>query len=332
MTRLARSLVLVAAVAAVANADSRADALFKQGKQELAAKKYESACRDFKSSLDLDPTAIGTMLNLAHCYEEWGRLATGYDWYKTARERAAKVHDDRVKGIDERIKALDPQVPRLTVNVGGALDGLEVSLDGAPLATDKLGTEMMVDPGPHVVVVRRGADKRERTVPVEAGGSSEIRIEPPPVGAVAAGSDAATTTASATASSSTATSVSASSGGGASDGAHTKRVAGAVLAGGGVAAMAVAGIVTLRAKSRYDAALKGDCGGSTSMCDPEGLSATASARKEANVSSIIFGGGAALAAAGVVLYLTSRHGGGVAAEHALRVVPQAAGVGLAGSF
>ena len=72
--------------------------------------------------------------------------------------------------------ALDPQVPRLTVNVGGPVDGTTVTLDGEPIEKNKFGTEMLVDPGPHIVVVRRRRRQaRASTVPLEAGGSSEIR-------------------------------------------------------------------------------------------------------------------------------------------------------------
>jgi tetratricopeptide (TPR) repeat protein len=321
--------VVVAVAAAPARADNKADALFNRGRQELAAKHYEAACRDFRASLDADPTAIGTMVNLARCYESWGRLATGLSYYKEAKAAAAKARDNREPQIEARIKALDPQVPRLTVHVRGGHAGVALELDGKPVSIDQIDKELLVDPGPHVVAVTRGRDRRERTVPVEPGGSSEVQLDAPPAEtAVTANAGAGTGTSAAAGTTTTTTGVAASTEV-IVDTSRTRRVLAIVDGATGAAAMITAGVITLRAKSRYDAALKGDCDGDRSGCDAEGVSATATARKEANVSTGIFIGGAALAAVGGVLFYVSRSPGG-GDEHAMRVVPQlGGGTGLA---
>jgi tetratricopeptide (TPR) repeat protein len=339
MTRRALAAAVAVAVGAAApapaRADNKADALFSRGKQELAARHYEAACRDFRASLDADPSAIGTMVNLARCYEAWGRLATGLTYYKQAKAAAAKAHDNREAQIDARIQALDPQVPRLTVHVRGAVAGVALQLDGKPIGVDQIGKELLVDPGPHVVALVRGTERRERTVPVEPGGSSEVQLEAPPEAATVAagaGTGAAATGPTTTTATTTGAGVAASSG--AADPNHGRRTFGIATAATGAAAMIAAGIVTLRAKSRYDAALKGDCGDDREACDAGGLSATSSARKEANIATGIFAGGAALAVAGGVLFVVSRSAGD-GREHAVRVVPQlgdGAGLALAGAF
>jgi tetratricopeptide (TPR) repeat protein len=334
-------LVIAAALGAVApaRADNKADALFNRGKQELAAKHYEAACRDFRASLDADPSAIGTMVNLARCYESWGRLATGLSYYKEARAAAEKGHDNRAAQIDARIKALDPQVPRLTVHVRGATAGVALQLDGKPLGIDQIGKELLVDPGPHVVALVRGGDRRERTVPVEPGGSSEVQLDAPPpqdTGTVAtAGTGSAatppTTTTATTTTTDAADVVVIRT---AADPSRTRRVVAIVAGATGAVAMLAAGGITLRAKSRYDAALKGDCDNDRDTCDADGVSATASARKEANVATGIFAGGAALAIAGGVLFFVSRSSGD-SREHTMRIVPQlgdGTGLALVGAF
>jgi hypothetical protein len=310
-------------VAAVAHADNRADAMFAKGKTELAAKHYEAACKAFKASLDADPTAIGTMLNLGRCYEEWGRLATGLTWYENARTQAAKVHDNREQQIATRIKSLAAQVPRITIHIRGAATGATVELDGVPLATDQVGTPVRVDPGPHVVAVEVGGEHRERTVPVEPGGNADVQLDAPTPAAVAPSQPQPDPAVPPTAGG-TATSTSPDPG-------HGKRVAGIALGASGAVAMLVAGGITVVAKSHYDAAIKGDCSGSRTTCDPQGLSATGSARKEANVATGVFAGGAALVAGGALLYYLARPHESVK-EHAVRVVPSVGGIGIAGSF
>src|SRR5438309_4348973 len=62
----------VAALGAPAHADKkRADALFEDGRRYLATHEYALACTAFEQSQEADP-AIGTQLNIALCYENWG--------------------------------------------------------------------------------------------------------------------------------------------------------------------------------------------------------------------------------------------------------------------
>ena len=208
--------------------------------------------------------------------------------------------DKRIPKIHDRIDAVEPQVPRLTVHVSGEPGG-EVFVDGKPA---KAEVEMLVDPGPHVVEVRRGAGKRTKTVPLEAGASSEVKLEAPPV-AVAVVTDAPKP-------------------------GRTRKLAGIAIGAGGIVAMGISGVVTLRARSHYKDALATDCMGSTTMCDDAGLAATHDARHQANIATGVFVVGAALAATGVVLYLTAPSK--TASEHALRIVPTGTGFALAGGF
>ncbi|HLL21253.1 MAG TPA: hypothetical protein VK427_03930, partial [Kofleriaceae bacterium] len=72
----------IALVANTASADSssktRADKLFSDGRKYLVNGEYSLACTAFEQSQAADP-AIGTQLNIALCYEQWGKLAAAYD-------------------------------------------------------------------------------------------------------------------------------------------------------------------------------------------------------------------------------------------------------------
>src|ERR1700759_5170722 len=112
---VAAAMLVGLAGARLAYAD-RADQLFKKGKKLLGEKKYAEACNTFEEVDKLDP-AIGSKLNVAHCYEEWGKLATAWRWYSDAAHKADAEKDERAKRIHKLIDDLDANVPRLTVRV-----------------------------------------------------------------------------------------------------------------------------------------------------------------------------------------------------------------------
>ncbi len=304
--RLAAVALLLVSV--TARAEDKADALFKKGKKLLADKKYAEACAAFQQSDELDP-GIGAKLNTAHCFEEWGRLATALHWYQDAEKLAKDASDARAAKIDERIAALDPDVPRLTLHGPKGADASSVTVDGVAA---KLEDAIAVDPGPHVIAFTSASGEvKKKTLPMERGGSSEVTLDLPRPGA-----KAPVTTPVAVAEDRTG---------------RGQRIAGIAVGATGLAAIAVAGYVTLHARSNYNSALAVDCMGSTSMCDPDGLTATHDARHQANIATVITIVGAAAVAGGVVIYLIAPHPRSTT-EHALYLAPAGTSVVLGGSF
>jgi hypothetical protein len=331
------ALVALAAMTSTAVAD-KADVLFKQGKKLLGEKKYAEACAAFEKSDKLDH-GIGAVLNIALCYEEWGKLATAYRRYREAEKMAVDTKDQRQAKIHERVAALDSLVPRLTVKVpvGGDTTGLAVTVDGVALSTSQLGEPQLVDPGPRVIEYTVNGSKKSKTVPIERNGSSEIMLDvpkkgsktvevkvdtkpvdkkpddkkpddqkpPETVGVVAPPSDPG----------------------------RTRKLIGLGVGSAGLIAVGVSSYMTLSARSKYNDAITQHCGGSKTMCDDTGLTITRDARSEANKATIVFAVGAAAVAGGVVLYLTAPK---ASTEHAMRVVPvidrDGAQVVLGGSF
>jgi len=311
---------LVAAVCALggaAHAD-RADQLFKKGKKLLAEKKYAEACTAFEESDRLDP-GIGAKVNVARCYQEWGKLATAWRWFTEAEKMAKDTKDDRASKIHALAEELDPSIPRLTVKIDHDADtsGVVIKLDGMPFDLSALGTERRVDPGPHQVDYTVGGATRSKMVPIERGGSSEITIDlpkksrgpaKPTVEPVAADGEAV----------------------------RKRRFIGLGITGGGVLAMGIARIVTLRARGDYNHAISAHCGGSTDTCDDVGLAATHSARRRANIATGITIGGLAAVAGGLVVYFTASRAAAHGEEHALYLAPSLGGDGtgvvLGGAF
>lgn len=149
----------VLALADVAHAEptatdkAAADALFNEARQLLDAGRAAEACPKLEESQRLDP-AVGTALNLADCYERVGRTASAYIAFGDAATLARRSGDpSRAEEAERRADALAPKLVKLAVTVPepSRVEGLTVLRDGQPLAPALWGTAIPVDPGEHVV-------------------------------------------------------------------------------------------------------------------------------------------------------------------------------------
>ncbi len=158
--------------------DATAEALFQAGKALMEQKKYSEACPKLEASYKLDP-AIGTKLNLADCHEKEGKLATAWGDWGEARDQAKRDNDKpRMDLAIRRQKELDPKVPKLTVTVTGPTTGLAVYRDELELESAMLGVPLPVDPGTHVVTLRRGKSVlREKKVDVAEKSTGDVTID-----------------------------------------------------------------------------------------------------------------------------------------------------------
>ena len=98
----------------------RADALFQDGRRYLASKEFALACTAFEQSQLADP-GIGTQLNIALCYEEWGHIAASYRAYLEALRLAKEGKDDRQNGAQMKVDQLASMVPHLQVEIPAEL-------------------------------------------------------------------------------------------------------------------------------------------------------------------------------------------------------------------
>lgn len=295
MKRIAHVAILaILTLSPVAHADN-ADALFKKGKKLLDQKKYAEACDAFEKS-DKADASIGTKLNIAKCYEDWGKVATALKWYRLAEGAARKAKDERTDKIKEHMDEVDAEVPRLTLRAGKDYDPtVVVMLDGAPT---KLDVALEVDPGAHVVEYpTEGGEKKKKVVPVERGGESEVKLDLPKrkPGQVIPKVDPETGDPKEPAKPPVIV----------DDPGKTKRMIGYGLGGAGLVAIGVSSYLTLTARGDYRDALASHCMGSTTMCDPQGLTETRDARSRANIATIVFSAGLLAVAGGVFLYVTA---------------------------
>ncbi len=151
------AVFLIAATAAAdADTDKQlAQSLFDRARELLEKKDYEHACPMFAESQRLDPGG-GTLLNLALCHEEQGKLAMAHLELGEALSVATRDgRADREAIAREHLAALGPRVPRLTlVPPPSPPPGLVIELDGVAVSSATLGLSVQVDPGVHEVRAR----------------------------------------------------------------------------------------------------------------------------------------------------------------------------------
>ena len=283
-----------------------AEALFNQGRELMTAGKFAEACPKFEASQQLDP-GLGTMLNLAECYEKTGRTASAWAEYREAiplaRASGSKARQDLAT---ERAQALQERLSTLTIRAmsGEETDAhLEIRRDGVPLQQAELGSPIPVDPGEHVIeAVAPGKQPWSSKVQVGAN-AAKVAVEVPPLQASAGGAPATTAPATQPPVAETAPSPVASDKG-SSDPGSARRTTGLVLGGAGVVGIGLGAFFGLQASSKWSDA-KGKCKDGVYECTPEAQDLRSSARSAATVSTVGFIAGGALLAAGAVLYFTA---------------------------
>ena len=285
--------VLLFATVAYADNKEKAEALFKQGKKLMEQKRFADACAAFEKSNKLDP-GIGAQLNIAKCYQEWGKIGRAYLAFQAAEKAAQEANDKRVPQIHEFVVALEPDVPHLTIKLPKEYkaETVKVTLDGDPVAS--FDTPIVVDPGPHMIewYVSGSGRKQNQVVAVERGGKQEftLEVQKPKSDGSGTGSGSGDTKPDDDEQPTSTTG-------------RNQRIAGIAVGAGGVVAITISTIMTVSAKGKYSDALTMYCGGVKDGCDAMGLTLTREARDTANTATVVFLLGAAMVGGGVALYL-----------------------------
>lgn len=290
----------------LAHADSAtAEKLFREAKYLMSQKRYTEACPRLAESHRAEPSG-GTILHLAYCHKEEGRIATAHKELEEAVQFAIRdKRDDREKAAKALMAELAPKLPKLSIAVVPEvmrLPGIEVKRDGVPVPPSDWGTAVAVDPGPHTVTAwAPGRKPFLKTVDLRGDAAaasvviSAIDMDSPAKSESVAARPAAPRAAS-------------SEGGG---GFGTQRKIAVVAGGLGIAALGVGtafGFMAAGAKSDSEAHCEGN------ICDDEGIRIREEGIAAGNLSTAFFIGGGAAAAAGVVLLLTAPSGGRAKAE------------------
>jgi hypothetical protein len=153
---------------AAKDAYAAATQLFKEGDFQGAEAKYTQAY-----DLSKDPRLVYDMAvceKELHHYARTGALLRRYE-----QEAGASLSDEDRKRTDDALAALPRYVGMVTVSVDTA--GAAIAVDGEAAGTTPLGSPLSLDPGKHVVVVRKdGYETVERPISVSAGVVSTLTI------------------------------------------------------------------------------------------------------------------------------------------------------------
>jgi hypothetical protein len=306
--------ITVAIPRAAAAADPAAETLYQEGRRAAQAHDWPLACKKFEESEAREP-APGTLLNLADCEENRGRLVAAAAHFDTAA-RLFHSGDPRVAYAVQRGLAVAARLPKLVLRLAlGSPASATVECDGAIIDAAALGRPTPMDPGRHSIVVRApGTPDARTTFQLSEGESRELVLT---VGASASGSGMA-------------------SGGGSSTGAASAEAPAAVLAfasqgavepapkGGlsplqtigivvfGVGAVGIgvgigSGLATIGDKNTANAYC------TATSCKPVGFDAESNGRTWSAVSTASFIVGGVGLAAGVGLVLAGASHSGVSA-------------------
>ena len=277
-----------------------AEALFNQGRDLMTAGKFTEACPKFEASQQLDP-GLGTMLNLAECYEKTGRTASAWAEYREAIPLARSAGSKaRLDLATERAQALQERLSTLTIRaMSGDDEGvhLEVRRDGVALQEAELGSPIPVDPGEHVIEAA-APGKQPWTSKVQVGSdAAKVSVDIPKLQTT--GGSAATPAAAAVTTTPESSPPPSDKPAG-----SAQRVTGLVFGGVGVVGLGLGTFFGLQASSKWSDA-KAKCTDYPYGCSGDAADARSSAHSGATVSTVAFVAGGALLATGVVLYLTA---------------------------
>lgn len=179
-------IALVSLVMGVSSAEAQGDdaaqkkaaaeAAFRRGK-ELIGTDAPAACEAFKQSMQLDPQ-FGTQYNLALCYVQIGRLASG--WGELTELAAKDTNAARRADAAKRAKALEPRLVRLLIVIQDKVPGMVVMRDDSDV-TAFMGVATPVDPGMSKLSATAPGYKAWTIDVTIAGEGSTITVDVPPL-------------------------------------------------------------------------------------------------------------------------------------------------------
>lgn len=288
-----------------------AETLFLEGKNLMVEGRHAEGCTKLEQSQAIE-AAVGTMLYLAECYENTGRLASAWAMFREASSRArAEGQPDRAQAGAERARSLEPKLSRITVNMAKEhqVPELRLRLDGNVLPMSLLGSALPVDGGNH-------------TLEAEAPGHQPFSIQlsvTDPAGAVAVQVPALTPLQRSTPEPEPTPAPAAAAPTSVADsepqpeGDDTRALVGLALGGVGLVGIGVGGYFGLKAADDDDEA-EAICPRLDPCEDQRGLDLTERAQSKALVANVLYGVGGAALVAGVILYLTAEDGDAASAS------------------
>jgi hypothetical protein len=288
--------VLMSLAPAAALADltaSEAQERFVAAREEYEKLDYSAALRLFRD-LVAQTNSPNARLYAGRCLRELGKLPEAYDELRVAlRDATELVKSEPRYGLTRdaaaaEVAALEAHIGRLRIVLRSSPLGMQVTLNGAVVASERLGDaslraegiEIPVLPGDHEIVVSApGKATWKQTVRADPGPPRLIEV--PPLEAPRPAAPPRLSRAE-------------PAGGGA------ERAAGIAVGAVGVVGIAIGSVYGVRALSKKS---DGDALCSGKLCSQEGLDLHEESQDFANISNVAIGAGAGCVIAGGLLFL-----------------------------
>jgi hypothetical protein len=309
-----------------------AEALFQEGRDLLREGKVDAACPKLAESYRLD-AATGTLIALAMCHEQEGKLASAWAEYVHAASRAKNEgRADRADGARQKAAALKPRLSTLVVEVPEAVasvPSLEIRRDGVVVGRATWNTVIPLDGGRHELEATAPGKRAFRTTIEVKRESDTARVRVPPL-EDAGGAAAATPTLVAQNQPTPPPDTASDSG---SKGLGALEWAGIGTAAAGVVAWGVGGYFLATALGEKEDS-KSDCDGN--VCGDSGFAKQEDMVAHGNLATIFGIGGTVLVGVGATLYFVGSAGDDVPQTSRLGVTlsprPGGAWAGVKGAF
>lgn len=335
MRKLPLAITLVCALVAAApdvraapegeEGAAAAETLFQEARKLADDKRYAEACPKFAASQKAAP-AIGTLLNLADCYEKNNQLASAWSRFREAIALAQRLgRANREQTARERADRLEPRLIKLVILSHGTSD---VKLDGAFLDPAVLGTPLPIDAGKHTIeAVAKGKKPYSTTLDANERAKNQAVTIPE------LEDDGTAALVPATAKEPNESKPAMKKEEPKRESSHdgsTQKILGVVSASAGLVGIGIGAFMGAKTSSTWKDA-QSHCTGLE--CDQQGLDLAGDAKTSGDIATVSFIAGGALLLGGAVLYLTAPTGRRTdPARQALRFGAGPTGIVVGGTF
>ena len=125
---------------------TQGEALYNQGKELIAQKKYHDACERFAASYKLDENQ-NTMVALAACHDLEGKTATAWGEYLQVAQKGRGT--PAADYATDQAKAIEPKLLKVKLDMKLVPSDVALKIDGVAYPKDVIGADLPLDPGEH---------------------------------------------------------------------------------------------------------------------------------------------------------------------------------------
>lgn len=152
--------------------------LYDEGVEAVGKTRWSVAHDRFKASYELSPRVL-TLFNLAGAQRETSRFVESSESYrKFLRETSDGRYPELRSEATNALEQIEKQIAQLTITITNVEAGDVISIDDIEFPRTALGEPFPMNPGPHVIAVRRsGAPLSSKSVTLAPGVAETVRLE-----------------------------------------------------------------------------------------------------------------------------------------------------------